>query len=167
MFTTKCIHSVYYLQVVFLLHFINRYCLSGWYNTIGYITIQTAYIIYYRFTINISQLLWAPYFIFVKTLYPSLSCQVKEKYTIIKNDYDEAKKYIEKWDTKNSARANESAIRLQALARELGQPALSPPTSAATAAVPVAPPGHTFVGYSTERNPLYKNAQGQIFEDRK
>ena len=94
MFTTKCIHSVYYLQVVFLLHFINRYCLSGWYNIIGYITIQTAYIIYYRFTINISQLLWAPYFIFVKTLYPSLSCHVKEKYTIIKNDYDASKKSI-------------------------------------------------------------------------
>jgi hypothetical protein len=77
----------------------------------------------------------------------------------------DAKNYIEKWETKNAGRANESAIRIQALAKELGQPALA--ATAAPAAAPVAPPGHTFVGYSTERNPLYKNAQGQVFEDRR
>ena len=94
MCTTKSIHSVYYLQVVFLSHFINRICISSWYNTISYIILQTVYIMYYKFTINISAFLFAPYFIFVKTCYPSLSGQVKEKYTIIKNDYDEAKKSI-------------------------------------------------------------------------
>ena len=77
----------------------------------------------------------------------------------------DAKNYIEKWETKNAGRANESAIRIQALAKELGQPALA--ATAAPAAAPVAPPGHTFAGYSTAGNPLYRNAQGQVVEDRK
>jgi hypothetical protein len=80
---------------------------------------------------------------------------------------DDAKNYVKNWETKNAGRLIETTTRLEALGRELGQPALASPAPAATAAAPIAPPGHTFVGYSTTGNPLYKNAQGQVVEDRK
>jgi hypothetical protein len=77
---------------------------------------------------------------------------------------EDANTYINNWEKKNAGRTIEVRARIEALGKELGY---ATPTAPPPAAAPVAPPGHTFVGYSTERNPLYKNAQGQIFEDRK
>jgi hypothetical protein len=80
---------------------------------------------------------------------------------------EDANTYINNWEKKNAGRTIEVRARIEALGKELGYatPTATPPPN--TNAPPVAPPGHTFVGYSTTGNPLYKNAQGQVVEDRK
>jgi hypothetical protein len=80
---------------------------------------------------------------------------------------DDAKDYIKNWEKNNAGRLVETTTRLEALGKELGMQPTSIAPPPAPAAAPVAPPGHTFVGYSTTGNPLYKNAQGQVVEDRK
>ena len=80
---------------------------------------------------------------------------------------EDANTYINNWEKKNAGRTIEVKARLEALGKELGYatPTVPPPPN--TNAPPVAPPGHTFAGYSTAGNPLYKNAQGQVVEDRR
>ena len=80
---------------------------------------------------------------------------------------EDAKKYINKWEQDNAGRTIEIKARVEALGKELGYPTPTAPPPPNTNAPPVAPPGHTFVGYSTAGNPLYRNAQGKVVEDRK
>jgi uncharacterized membrane protein YGL010W len=101
-FSTKSIHSVYYLQLLFIIHFIPRQILSIQTNIIIHIVSWILQIIGHKifekntpaFFDNLyDSFLFAPYFTFVETFYPS-SFKSKEKYIIINNNYDPTKKSI-------------------------------------------------------------------------
>lgn len=101
-FSTESIHSVYYLQSLFVLHFTFRQTLSDQTNIIIHIASWLLQIVGHKFFENNTpafidnlyvSLLFAPYFTFLETFYPS-SFQPKEKYTIIKDIYDPTKKSI-------------------------------------------------------------------------
>ena len=101
-FSTKSIHSVYYLQFIYLLHFVLRKFLSVQTNVGIHIISWVLQIIGHKFFENNSpaffdnlyeSFLFAPYFTFLETFYPS-SFESKNKYTILKNDYDTTKKSI-------------------------------------------------------------------------
>ena len=98
----KSIHSVYYLQSLFVLHFIFRQTLSVQSNIIIHIASWLLQIVSHKWFENntpafldnlYDSFLFSPYFTFLETFYPS-SFDPKEKYTIIKNDYDTKKKSI-------------------------------------------------------------------------
>jgi 2-hydroxy fatty acid dioxygenase len=100
-FSTKSIHSIYYLQSIFLTHFIFRNFST---QTNGFIHIVSwvLQIIGHKCFENNSpafldnlydSFLFAPYFTFLESFYPS-SFEPKDKYTIIKNDFDTSKKSI-------------------------------------------------------------------------
>jgi uncharacterized membrane protein YGL010W len=100
--STKSIHSVYYLQSLFLLHFLFRQFLSFQYNIYIHIISWVLQIIGHKLFENnapafldnlYDSFLFAPYFTFLETFYPS-SFEPKNKYTIIKNEYDTTKKSI-------------------------------------------------------------------------
>ena len=101
-FSTKSFHSVYYLQSLFLAHFVLRQTLSVQSNIIIHIASWLLQIVGHKWFENntpafldnlYDSFLFAPYFTFLETFYPS-SFEPKEKYTIIKNDYDTKKKSI-------------------------------------------------------------------------
>ena len=101
-FSTKSIHSVYYLQSLFLAHFVLRQALSVQSNIIIHIVSWLLQIVGHKcfenntpaFFDNLyDSFLFAPYFTFLEAFYPS-SFEPKERYTIIKNDYDTNKKSI-------------------------------------------------------------------------
>lgn len=101
-FSTKSIHSVYYLQSVFLTHFIFRQTLTVQSNLIIHIASWLLQIVGHKWFENntpafldnlYDSFLFAPYFTFLETFYPS-SFFTKDKYTIIKTDYDTKKKSI-------------------------------------------------------------------------
>ena len=101
-FSTKSIHSVYYLQSAFLTHFIFRQTLTVQSNLIIHIASWLLQIVGHKWFENntpafldnlYDSFLFAPYFTFLETFYPS-SFFTKDKYTIIKNDYDTKKKSI-------------------------------------------------------------------------
>lgn len=101
-FSTKSIHSVYYLQSVFLTHFIFRQTLTVQSNLIIHIASWLLQIVGHKWFENntpafldnlYDSFLFAPYFTFLETFYPS-SFFTKDKYMIIKNDYDTKKKSI-------------------------------------------------------------------------
>ena len=100
--STKSIHSVYYLQLLFLAHFVFRQTLSVKSNIIIHIASWLLQIVGHKWFENntpafldnlYDSLLFAPYFTFLETFYPS-SFEPKDKYTIIKNEYDTTKKSI-------------------------------------------------------------------------
>lgn len=102
LFSRKSIHSVYYLQSLFIIHFIFREIFTLKSNIYIHIASWILQIIGHKFFENntpafienlYDSFLFAPYFTFLETFYPT-SFQEKEKYTIIKNDYDEKKKTI-------------------------------------------------------------------------
>jgi len=95
-FSTKSIHSVYYLQTLLLLHFYFRYFLSIKSNILihifswilQFINNKSPPLLYNSF-------LFIPYFTYLETFYPSsFTTNTKDKYKIIKNDYDISKKSI-------------------------------------------------------------------------
>ncbi len=101
-FSTKSIHSVYYLQSLFVLHFIFRQTLSVQHNLIIHIASWVLQIIGHKWFENntpafldnlYDSFLFAPYFTFLETFYPS-SFEPKDKFTIIKDHYDPTKKSI-------------------------------------------------------------------------
>jgi hypothetical protein len=101
-FSTKSIHSVYYLQSLFLVHFIFRQTLTAQSNIVIHIASWLLQIVGHKWFENntpafldnlYDSFLFAPYFTFLETFYPS-SFEPKEKYTIIKTDYDTSKKSI-------------------------------------------------------------------------
>jgi uncharacterized membrane protein YGL010W len=101
-FSTKSIHSVYYLQSLFILHFALRQTLSVQSNIIIHIASWLLQIVGHKFFENntpafldnlYDSFLFAPYFTFLETFYPS-AFESKEKYTIIKNNYNPTKKSI-------------------------------------------------------------------------
>ena len=101
-FSTKSIHSVYYLQSLFVLHFVFRQTLSVQTNITIHIASWLLQIVGHKWFENntpafldnlYDSFLFAPYFTFLETFYPS-SFEPKEKYTIIKNEYDAKKKSI-------------------------------------------------------------------------
>ena len=101
-FSIKSIHSVYYLQFVFFLHFILRKTLSFQCNIFIHIISWLLQIIGHKWFENntpafldnlYDSFLFAPNFTFLETFYPS-SFEPKKKYTIIKNEYDPTKKSI-------------------------------------------------------------------------
>jgi len=101
-FSTKSVHSVYYLQSLFVLHFAFRQFLSVQTNIIIHIASWLLQIVGHKWFENntpafldnlYDSFLFAPYFTFLETFYPS-SFEPKEKYMIIKNDYDTKKKSI-------------------------------------------------------------------------
>ena len=101
-FSAKSIHSVYYLQSLFVLHFAFRQTLSVQTNIIIHIASWLLQIVGHKWFENntpafldnlYDSFLFAPYFTFLETFYP-LSFEPKDKYTIIKNDYDRKKKSI-------------------------------------------------------------------------
>jgi uncharacterized membrane protein YGL010W len=101
-FSTKSIQSVFYLQALFMLHFLFRSFFSFETN-IGIHTASWALQIvgHKYFEKNTpamldnfyDSLLFGPYFTFMETFQP-FAFGEKEKYTIIKNDYDGTKKSI-------------------------------------------------------------------------
>ena len=101
-FSKKSIHSVYYLQSVFVVHLIFRNFLSSQTNIYIHIGSWVLQIVGHKFFEQntpafldnfYDSFLFAPYFTFLETFYPE-SFEIKEKYTIIKPDYDESKKSI-------------------------------------------------------------------------
>lgn len=102
--STKSIHSVYYLQTIFVLHLFCRYFLTVGANTVLHIFAWVLQIIGHQyfekntpaFVDNLyDSFLFGPYFMFIETFYPSsLEEDSTKKYTIIKNDYDSSKKSI-------------------------------------------------------------------------
>ena len=101
-FSKKSIHSVYYLQLLFLIHFAFRQTLSVQSNIFIHIASWVLQIIGHKYFENntpafldnlYDSFLFAPYFTFLETFYPS-SFELKDKYTIIKNEYDKTKKSI-------------------------------------------------------------------------
>jgi uncharacterized membrane protein YGL010W len=103
-FSTKSIHSVYYLQTLFLFHFVLKHFLSLQTNVgihFGSWILQIIGHKYFEnntpaFLDNLSDsFLFAPYFTFLEGFYPSsFEKKNKNKYTILKNDYDKTKKSI-------------------------------------------------------------------------
>ena len=101
-FSTKSVYSVYYLHLLFFLHFVLRQTLTVQLNIAIHIASWVLQIISHKWFENntpafldnlYDSLLFAPYFTFLETFYPS-SFEPKNKYTIIKNDYDTSKKSI-------------------------------------------------------------------------
>lgn len=101
-FSTKSIHSVYYVQSVFITHFVFRQTLSVQTNIIIHIASWLLQIVGHKWFENntpafldnlYDSFLFAPYFTFLETFYPS-SFEPKDKYTIIKNDYATSRKSI-------------------------------------------------------------------------
>lgn len=100
--STKSIHAVYYSQSLFLLHFLFRQYLSFQFNIFVHITswiLQIGGHIFFEkntpaFLDNLyDSFLFAPYFTFLETFYP-YSFEPKNKYLIIKHDYNATKKSI-------------------------------------------------------------------------
>lgn len=101
-FSRKSIHSVYYLQFIYLLHFVFKQNLSVALNIIIQIVSWILQIIGHKyfekntpaFMDNLyDSLLFAPYFTFLEIFYP-LSFKTKDKYKIIKNNYNISRKSI-------------------------------------------------------------------------
>ena len=101
-FSRKSIHSFYYLQSLFVLHFVFRQTLSVEFNICIHIVSWVLQIIGHKLFENntpafldnfYDSFLFGPYFTFLETFYPS-SFEPKKKYTIIKNEYDITKKSI-------------------------------------------------------------------------
>ena len=101
-FSKKSIHSLYYLQLIFIVHFIFREFVSFRVNILIHIISWISQIIGHRkfenntpaFLDNLSDsFLFAPYFTFLETFYPYVF-ESKDKYTIIRNNYDNSKKSI-------------------------------------------------------------------------
>ena len=101
-FSTKSIYSIYYLQLLFIAHFVFRQTLSVQSNIVIHIASWILQIVGHKWFENntpafldnlYDSLLFAPYFTFLETFYPS-SFEPMEKYTIIKNEYDTTKKSI-------------------------------------------------------------------------
>ena len=93
-FSTKSIRSVYYLQSMFFAHFVFRQTLTVRSNIIIHVVSWLLQIVRRNNTpAFVYSFLFAPYFTFLETFYSS-SFLTKDKYTIIKNDYDTSKKSI-------------------------------------------------------------------------
>lgn len=101
-FSTKSIHSFYYLQSIFLLHFVFRQYFSLQTNACIHAASWILQIIGHKMFENntpaflenlYDSFLFAPYFTFLETFYPA-SFEVKAKYTILKPEYDASKKSI-------------------------------------------------------------------------
>ena len=101
-FSAKSFYSVLYLQFIFLFHLIFRQIFSVYMNSIIHIISWVLQIIghtYFEkntpaFLDNLyDSFLFAPYFVFIETFYES-SFDIKDKYIIIKNNYDITKKSI-------------------------------------------------------------------------
>ena len=101
-FSSKSIQSFFYLQALFFLSFLFRQFLSGEINVGIHAVSWILQIIGHKYFEKNSpafldnfyeSLLYGPYFTFLETFYP-LAFDSKEKYTIIKNDYDATKKSI-------------------------------------------------------------------------
>ena len=101
-FSTKSVHSVYYLQSLFITHFVFRITFSIQTNILLHITSWALQIVGHRcfehntpaFMDNLyDSFLFAPYFTFLETFYPS-SFESKDHYTIIKTNYNPTKKSI-------------------------------------------------------------------------
>jgi hypothetical protein len=98
MFSRKNIHSVYYLQTIFMLHFAFRNFLSVQSNILIHAFAWVLQIIGHKWFENNSPVilyesfLFEPYFTFLETFYPERNDV--PGYTIIKNDYDASKKSI-------------------------------------------------------------------------
>ena len=100
----KSINSIYYLQTIFLGHFILRKYLSIHSNATIHIVSWMLQILGHKiFEKNTPALidnlydsfLFAPYFTFLETFYPNIFYNIKkEKYTIINNNYVTTKKTI-------------------------------------------------------------------------
>jgi uncharacterized membrane protein YGL010W/sterol desaturase/sphingolipid hydroxylase (fatty acid hydroxylase superfamily) len=103
-FSRKSIHSVYYLQTIFLFHFAFRNFLSVQSNMLIHGFAWIFQIIGHKWFENNSpaflnnlydSFLFGPYFTFLETFYPTtFETNDSPKYTIIKNDYDGSKKSI-------------------------------------------------------------------------
>jgi hypothetical protein len=102
-FSKKSLNAFYYMQLLYLVHFIFRYTISTKMNQIINIVSWILQIIGHKiFEKNNPALLdnlydsflFAPYFTFVETFYPSFETNTKNKYTIIHNNYDPTKKSI-------------------------------------------------------------------------
>jgi hypothetical protein len=100
--SAKSVHSVYYLQSIFAFHFVFKQTLSFHTNIIIHIASWLLQIVGHKWFENntpafldnlYDSFLFAPYFTFLETFYPS-SFEPKEKYTIIKDLYDPTKKSI-------------------------------------------------------------------------
>lgn len=100
-FSNKSIHSIYYLQYIFLMHYVCRF-LSFEINVAIHIFSWILQIIGHKIIENntpaffdnlYDSFLFAPYFTFIETYYNS-SFEPHEKYTIVKDDYNPAKKTI-------------------------------------------------------------------------
>lgn len=101
-FSKKSVHSVYYLQTIFLLHFLFRHGFSLSSNLVIHIVswiLQIAGHAQFEknrpaFLVNLyDSFLFAPYFTFLETCYPSSFIE-REKYTILAPNHDPAKKSI-------------------------------------------------------------------------
>jgi len=101
-FSTKSIHSFYYLQSIFLLHFVFRQYFSLQTNACIHAASWILQIIGHKMFENntpaflenlYDSFLFAPYFTFLETFYPA-SFEVNAKYTILKPEYDASKKSI-------------------------------------------------------------------------
>lgn len=103
-FSRKSIHSVYYLQTIFIFHFAFRTFLSVESNMLIHVFAWVLQIIGHKWFENNSpaflnnlydSFLFGPYFTFLETFYPTtFERNDVPKYTIIKNDYDASKKSI-------------------------------------------------------------------------
>jgi len=101
-FSKKSIHSFYYLQCIFILHFILKNYVPVSLNILIHVFSWALQIIGHKFFEKntpafldnlYDSFLFAPYFTFLETFYPS-SFETKEKYNIIKNNYDASKNTI-------------------------------------------------------------------------
>lgn len=100
-FSRRSVHSVAYLHVLFLVHFLLRHTVSvhfsvvlhiaSWLHILGHMRGQqnTAACFKSAYTFFV----FAPYFTFLETFYP-WSYGQKDKYTIIRDEYDGTKKSI-------------------------------------------------------------------------
>ena len=98
----KSVHSVFYLQFIFLMHFAFRHTFSMQSNVGIHVFSWFLQIVGHKcfekntpaFLNNLyDSFLFAPYFTFLETFYP-YSFLSKDKYTIITHDYDATKKTI-------------------------------------------------------------------------
>jgi len=102
-FSTKGIHAAYYMQAIYFLHLPLKFGLSAYTNLAIHVFAWLAQVAGHRFfekntpafLDNLTEsFLYAPYFTFLETVYPTTFIESSKRYTILTRGYDDTKKTI-------------------------------------------------------------------------